>query len=199
VVGATTIGLEPGPVSRLLPNVGCRIVDDAGRDVPRGEVGEVLLTGEMVSSGYWNDGVIMPLSTDGWYHTGDLMRRGEGDELWFVARKKELIIVGGANVAPAEVEAVLRNHRAVADVAVVGLPCPVMGQRIAAVIALTPGTHKAALDDIRRFASAELADYKTPERWLIVDAVPRNRLSKIDRPAAAALFESEAASLQAAS
>jgi acyl-CoA synthetase (AMP-forming)/AMP-acid ligase II len=102
-------------------------------------------------------------------------------------------------VAPAEVEAVLRNHRAVADVAVVGLPCPVMGQRIAAVIALTPGTHKAALDEIRRFASAELADYKTPERWLIVDAVPRNRLSKIDRPAAAALFESEAASLQAAS
>jgi long-chain acyl-CoA synthetase len=190
VVGATTFGLEPGPVSRLLPSVRARIVDDAGDDVLYGQGGELWVKGDIVSPGYWRDGAIVPLAPDGWYHTGDLMRRGEGDDLWFIGRKKELIIIGGANVAPVEVETVLCNHPAVADAAVVGLPCPVMGQRVAAVIALAPAAGKTALDQVRRFAATQLADYKTPERWLIVDAVPRNRLSKIDRPSAAALFES---------
>jgi acyl-CoA synthetase (AMP-forming)/AMP-acid ligase II len=200
VVGATTFGLEPGPVSRLLPTVQIRIVDDAGSDVPRGQGGEVWLKGDMISPGYWREEEIVPLSPGGWYQTGDLMRQGEGDDLWFIGRKKELIIIGGANVAPVEVETVLCNHPAVADVAVVGLPCPVLGQRIGAVIALAPAAGKTALDEIRRYASSELADYKVPERWLVVDAVPRNRLSKIDRRSAAALFESaDAEPMQAAS
>jgi long-chain acyl-CoA synthetase len=199
VIGATTFGLVTGPVSRLVPGVQYRIVDDGGNDVPEGVAGEVLFKGEVVSPGYWREDGVIPLAEDGWYHTGDLMRRGDGDDIWFVGRKKELIIIGGANVAPVEVETVLRNHRSVADVAVVGLPCPVLGQRIGAVIAVTPDAGALALENIRRFAASELADYKTPERWLIVDAVPRNRLSKIDRRAAAALFEAEEVPLEAVS
>jgi len=199
VVGATTFGLEPGPVSRLLPSVDIRIVDDAGDDVPDGQGGELWVKGDMVSAGYWREGAIVPLSLGGWYHTGDLMRRGEGDDLWFIGRKKELIITGGANVAPVEVETVLCNHHAVADAAVFGLPCPTMGQRVAAVIALVPSAEKTLLDEIRSFALAELADYKVPERWLIVGAIPRNTLGKIDRRAAAALIERADEELQFAS
>src|SRR5262249_738385 len=122
VIGATTFGLEPGPVSRLQPGVQCRIVNEGANDVPHGAAVEPLIKAAMGSPGYWREDGLTPLAADGWYHTGDIMRRGEGDDLWFIGRKKELIIVGGANVAPVEVETVLRQHRAVADVAVVGLP-----------------------------------------------------------------------------
>jgi len=196
--GATTHGLEPGPVARMLPTVKLRIVDDTGADVPRGTIGEVLLQGAIVSPGYWHDGIDGPLPQNNWYATGDLMRQGEGDEVWFAGRKKELIIRGGSNISPVEVETVLRKHPAIADAAVVGLACPVMGQRVGAVIALAEMAAPSALGDIRDFLATRLADYKTPEHWMVVDAVPRNNLDKIDRRSAAALFERQAG-LKAAS
>jgi long-chain acyl-CoA synthetase len=194
VVGALTEGLRPGPVSRIAPGAQIRLVDDEGRDVPRGEVGEFLVRGPNVTVGYWaGPDRIDDATCDGWYRSGDLMRRGDGDELWFVGRKKDIIIRGGSNISPLEVERVLLSHPLVRDAAVFGVPDPVLGQRVAAIVQLSGGVSDGALGDILRDTRQKLADYKAPERLLAVDAVPRNSLGKVDRSAAAmAMLESAA-------
>jgi acyl-CoA synthetase (AMP-forming)/AMP-acid ligase II len=121
-VGTLTYGLRPGPVSRIVPGSEIRLVDANGNQVPRGEAGELLVRGPNVTVGYWRaPGQIDDATEDGWLHTGDLMKWAGGDELWFVGRKKELIVRGGSNVSPVEVERVLRAHPAVRDVAVAGV------------------------------------------------------------------------------
>jgi long-chain acyl-CoA synthetase len=147
-----------------------------------------------VTVGYWvGPDRIDDATRDGWYHSGDLMRQGEGDELWFVGRKKDIIIRGGSNIAPAEVEQVLLSHPLVRDAAVFGIPDPVLGQRVAAIVQLSSGAgggvrlgSMVALGEIMKDAKRQLADYKAPERLWAVDAVPRNPLGKVDRRAAAA-------------
>ena len=187
VVGALREGLQPGPVTRIAPGAQIRLVDDEGRDVPRGEVGEFLVRGPYVTVGYWVAPDRMDDATrDGWYHSGDLMRQGEGDELWFVGRKKDIIIRGGSNISPVEVERVLLSHPLVREAVVFGIPDPVLGQRVAAVVQLSSGVGDAALGDILKDTRQQLADYKVPERLWVVDAVPRNPLGKVDRRAAAA-------------
>jgi long-chain acyl-CoA synthetase len=114
------------------------------------------------------------------------MRQGEGDELWFVGRKKDIIIRGGSNISPVEVERVLMSHPLVRDAAVFGMPDPVLGQRVAAVVQLSSDAGDAAFADILRDTRKQLADYKAPERLWAVDRVPRNSLGKVDRRAAAA-------------
>ena len=114
------------------------------------------------------------------------MRQGEGDELWFVGRKKDLIIRGGSNISPVEVERVLLSHPLVREAVVFGIPDPVLGQRVAAVVQLSSGAGNAALGDILKNTRRQLADYKAPERLWVVDAVPRGPLGKVDRRAAAA-------------
>jgi len=139
-----------------------------------------------VTVGYWvGPDRVDDVTPDGWYHSGDLMWRGEGDELWFVGRKKDIIIRGGSNISPVEVERVLLSHPLVRDAAVFGIPDPVLGQRVAAVVRLSKGAGDAALGDILRDSRQQLADYKAPERLWSVDRVPRNALGKVDRRAAA--------------
>jgi acyl-CoA synthetase (AMP-forming)/AMP-acid ligase II len=181
-------GLQPGPVSRIAPGAQVRLVDDEGREAPRGEVGEFLVRGQCVTVGYWvGPDRIEDATRDGWYLSGDLMRQGEGDELWFVGRKKDIIIRGGSNISPADVERVLLSHPLVQDAAVFGVPDPVLGQRVAAVVQLSSGAGNPALGAILKDTKLQLADYKAPERLWAVDAVPRNPLGKVDRrPAAAA-------------
>ncbi len=197
VVGSNSHGLQPGPVTRIAPGAEIRLVDDEGVDVPRGEVGEFLVRGPYVTVGYWvGPGRIDAATRDGWYHSGDLMRQGEGDELWFVGRKQDIIIRGGSNISPVEVERVLLSHPLVHDAAVFGVPDLVLGQRVAAVVQLSSGLCDAAqlssglcdaaLGDILHDTKQRLADYKTPEWLLAVDAVPRNPIGKVDRRAAAA-------------
>jgi long-chain acyl-CoA synthetase len=187
VVGALREGLQPGPVTRIAPGAQIRLVDDEGSDVPRGEVGEFLVRGPYVTVGYWvGPDRIDDATRDGWYHSGDLMRQGEGDELWFVGRKKDLIIRGGSNISPVEVERVLLSHPLVRDAAVFGVPDPVLGQRVAAVVQLSSGSGNGALGAILNDIRRQLADYKAPERLWAVDAVPRGPLGKLDRRAAAA-------------
>jgi long-chain acyl-CoA synthetase len=187
VVGALTDGLQPGPVTQIAPGAQIRLVDDEGRNVPRGEVGEFLVRGPYVTVGYWVEpGRIDDATRDGWYHSGDLMRQGEGDELWFVGRKKDIIIRGGSNISPLEVERVLLSHPLVRDAAVFGMPDPVLGQRVAAVVQLSSGAGSAALGAILKDARRQLANYKAPEWLWAVDAVPRNPLGKVDRRAVAA-------------
>ena len=90
--------------------------------MPHGEVGELLVRGPSVTVGYWSGPGQISVPSDGWFHTGDLMREGEQSELWFVSRKKDLIIRGGSNISPIEVEGVLMAHPAVRDAAVIGIP-----------------------------------------------------------------------------
>jgi long-chain acyl-CoA synthetase len=187
VVGALREGLQPGPVTRIAPGAQIRLVDDEGRDVPRGEVGELLVRGPYVTVGYWvAPDRIDDATRDGWYHSGDLMRQGEGDELWFVGRKKDLIIRGGSNISPVEVERVLLSHPLVREAVVFGIPDPVLGRRVAAVVQLSSGAGNAALGAILKDTKRQLADYKAPERLWAVDAAPRCPLGKVDRRAAAA-------------
>lgn len=187
--GSLTYGAEPGPVSRIARGAQFRLVDDEGVDVPRGEVGELLISGPNLTVGYWaGPGRVDGVAPDGWFRTGDLMRQGEGDDIWFVARKKNLIIRGGSNISPLEVERVLLEHPAVHDAAVVGIPDTALGQRVAAVVQLRRGTPRAVLDDILVRTKAQLADYKVPERLRAVDSIPRNAIGKVDRISLAAML-----------
>jgi long-chain acyl-CoA synthetase len=177
--GTFTFGLQPGPVSRPAPGTQFRLVGDQGAAVPRGAVGELLVRGPSVTVGYWSEPGQIDAPSDGWFHTGDLMQEGDDDELWFVSRKKDLIIRGGSNISPIEVERALTAHPAVRDAAVVGIPDEVLGQRVIGFVKLADDV--ATLDDILADAKARLADYKVPEWLEVVDEIPRNALGKIDR------------------
>jgi len=181
-----TYGLQPGTVSRRIPGVEVRLADDQDRAVAPGEVGELLVRGPNVTVGYWlGPDRVEEATTNGWFNTGDLMRQGAGDDLWFVGRMKDLIIRGGSNISPVEVERVLLGHPLVSDAAVFGVPDPVLGQRVAAMVRVAGAVDEAAIAGILTDTRGQLADYKAPEWLLTVDAVPRNPLGKIDRQALA--------------
>jgi acyl-CoA synthetase (AMP-forming)/AMP-acid ligase II len=185
VVGQLTFGLQHGPVVRITADAQIRLVDENGADVAHGEIGELLIRGKNVFVGYWND----PAATaqclkNGWYHTGDLMRRADEDELWFVARKKDIIISGGANISPVEIEeALMASHPAVEEAGVVGKPDLVLGQRVFGFIKLTPGAKDGVVAEILERLAGRLAPYKVPEGLRVINALPRNALGKVDRRA----------------
>ena len=180
---AFSYGLVPGPVSRIVPGVQFRLVDHDGADVPCGETGELLLRGPNITVGYWaGPGQIADPLNNGWFHTGDLMQQGEGEDLWFVGRKKDLIIRGGTNISPVEVEQVLATaHPEVQGAAVAGLPDAVLGERVVGFVELANGGKRLVLEEILATARSRLADYKVPEILMIIDAIPRNALGKVDR------------------
>jgi len=183
VIGSLTFGLQHGPVARIVKGARIRLIDENGADVADGEAGELLVRGVNVFAGYWND----PQATEeslkgGWYHTGDLMRRGEGDDLWFVSRKKDIIIRGGTNISPVEVEqALVAAHPGVEQAAVVGIPDAVLGQRVFGFVTLAKGMRDTIVSEILGNVATRLASYKIPEGLRIVDELPRNALSKVDR------------------
>ena len=180
--GSLTYGLQPGPVSRIVPGAHIRLVDDNQMPVARGEVGELVVRGPHVTIGYWaGPGQIKDAPKEGWFSTGDLMRQDGKGDLWFVARKKQLIVRAGSKISPVEIERVLMAHPAVHDAAVVGVPDPDLGQRIAGVVQLADSAQSVDLNEILAFATERLADYKVPETLGIVDKIPRNTLGKIDR------------------
>jgi acyl-CoA synthetase (AMP-forming)/AMP-acid ligase II len=182
-VGSLTFGLQRGPVARIVKGARIRLIDKNGADVADGEAGELLIRGANVFDSYWND----PDATEkslkaGWYHTGDLMRRGAGDELWFVSRKKDIIIRGGTNISPAEVEeALVACHPAVEEAAVVGVPDAVLGQRVFGFVKLVNRMKDTIVSEILRSVATRLASYKVPETLEMLDELPRNALSKVDR------------------
>ena len=183
VFGQLTFGLQPGPVVRITEEAQVRLVDENGGDVAQGEVGELLIGGAGVFAGYWNDpaATVQSLSA-GWYHTGDMMQRGEGNELRFVSRKKDIIIRGGTNISPIEVEeALVACHPAVQEAAVVGKPDPVLGQRVFGFVRLATGAKEGVTAEILQNVAQRLASYKVPEALCVLDTLPRNQLSKVDR------------------
>ena len=184
-MGACIYGLRSGSVFRSTPSTRIRLVDDHDQPVPRGEPGEMLVNSPALALGYWMEaGRIDPTVIDGWYRTGDMVRQGEtDDEYVFVSRKKHLIVRGGTKIAPVEIEQVLAAHPMVRDAAVIGVPCSVLGQRLAGFVKLKDGVRATVLQDILAAAAEQLAGYKVPERLTIVPEIPRNGSGKIDRNA----------------
>jgi long-chain acyl-CoA synthetase len=174
---------KPGSIGTPIAGVEMRLVDDDGRDVGRGDVGEIAIRGENVMKGYWG----RPEETakaipDGWFRTGDLARQDIDGYYFIVDRKKELIIRGGYNVYPREIEEALYEHPAVAEVACVGVPHPDLGEEVAAAVALKPGA-SADPDELREWAKARVAAYKYPRHVWLVDALPKGPTGKILRRA----------------
>ena len=157
-----------------------RIADADGDSLAPGEVGEILYRGPNVMKGYWNrpEATAEAIDEDGWFHTGDAGYLDEDGFLFISDRVKDMVISGGENVYPAEVEGVLYEHPAVAEVAVIGLPDEKWGEAVSAVVALNEGA-ELTLDELRDFADGKLARYKLPLQLHIVDALPRNPAGKV--------------------
>jgi long-chain acyl-CoA synthetase len=172
---------KPGSIGTPIEGVYMRLVDDDGYTVPDGEAGEIAIRGHNVMKGYWGK----PEATaqaipDGWFRTGDMARADEDGYYYIVDRKKDLIIRGGYNVYPREIEEVMHEHPAVAEVAVVGIPHPELGEEIGAAVALRPGV-TATGDELRAFVRERVAAYKYPRHVWLVDALPKGPTGKILR------------------
>jgi long-chain acyl-CoA synthetase len=156
-----------------------RLVDDDFADVPEGQVGEIAVKGHNVMKGYWNSAEATDSAMhDGWFRTGDLARRDDDGYYFIVDRKKDLIIRGGFNVYPREIEEVLYEHPAVAAAAVVGVPHPLQGEEVAAAVQLLPGA-TVTPEQLREFAKERVAAFKYPRHVWLVDALPMGPTGKI--------------------
>lgn len=179
-----TVDPEPrlGSAGKLVPRARLRIVDAEGRDVADGQVGEGLSTGPGVMLGYWRDPeqTDQALTPDGWYRTKDLLRVDDEGYVYVVGRLSDVIIRGGINISPSEVERVLREHPHVVDVSVVGLNDEVYGERVVAVVVGRPGFDLAGLQN---HAKAHLTAYKLPGEYVVVDQLPVTTTGKVDRRA----------------
>ncbi|AOL34357.1 class I adenylate-forming enzyme family protein [Geobacillus thermoleovorans] len=155
------------------------LVDENGQEVAPGEVGEIVLRGESIMKGYYKDEEkTNEVIKDGWLYTGDLARRDEDGYIWIVDRKKDVIISGGVNIYPKEVEDVLRTHPAIADVAVIGVPHPEWGETAKAFVVLSQPLEPLA-EECKRFLSDKLADYKIPRLYEAIAELPRNATGKV--------------------
>jgi acyl-CoA synthetase (AMP-forming)/AMP-acid ligase II len=168
-------------VGQASPMTTVAVMDAAGRILPAGEAGEVVVRGDLVMSGYWNQ----PDKTretliDGWLHTGDLGVLDADGFLFLKGRLKELIITGGFNVYPGDVEPVLGEHPAVADVAIFGVPDAKWGEAVHAAVQVRPG-HAADEAALIAFAKERLGSVKAPKRIVFLDALPRNAYGKLQR------------------
>ncbi|MFE1907017.1 long-chain fatty acid--CoA ligase [Streptomyces gardneri] len=170
---------KPGSIGTPIDGVQVRLLDDEGKDVSDGGVGEIAVQGPNVMAGYWNRPEADAAAfTDGWFRTGDLARRDEDGFYFIVDRKKDLVIRGGYNVYPREIEEVFYEHPAVAEAAVVGVPHEVHGEEVAAVVTLRPGA-EATADELREFVKARVAPYKYPRIVQLVPGLPKGPTGKI--------------------
>jgi long-chain acyl-CoA synthetase len=171
--------IRPGSVGRPLPGIEVRIVGSAGDPVVDGTIGEIVFRGPTLMSGYWNDpGATADAVRDGWFHTGDLGRLDSDGVLWIVDRKKDLVIRGGYNVYPREIEDALYEHPRVREAAVVGIPDLRLGEEVAAVISVTPGP-SIDLQELRDWLGLKLSQYKVPRLYAVVDELPKGATGKI--------------------
>jgi long-chain acyl-CoA synthetase len=176
-------GRRLGSVGRVIPGYEVRIVDDQDRDVPAGEPGEIICRARGVMRGYWKSpDVTAETLRDGWLHTGDIGRFDEDGFLYILDRKKDLIIRGGFNVFPRDVEDALLEHPAVGSAAVVGRPDPRLGEEVVAFVALRPGT-SATEDELVEFAKEHVGRHKYPREVHILESVPLTAVGKVDRKA----------------
>jgi acyl-CoA synthetase (AMP-forming)/AMP-acid ligase II len=168
-----------GSVGKPMPPLQIRIVDEEGRDLGPGEVGEAWMRMPGREREYYRDAEATSSTwSEGWLRTGDFAKLDEDGYLYIVGRKKDVIIRGGNNIHAADVEGVLQEHPAVLEAAVVGVPHQVLGEDVAAVVVLSAGS-RADPDELREYCATRLADYKVPRRLEIADSLPRNATGKV--------------------
>jgi acyl-CoA synthetase (AMP-forming)/AMP-acid ligase II len=182
----TLIGDDPervvGLVGKPVPEVPLRILDEEERDVPAGTAGEIANIGPSVTVGYYNNPGAneRAFTRDGWFKTGDLGVLDADGYLKIVGRKKEMIIRGGANIYPREIEEVLFQHPAVLDCAVIGLPHPRVGETVVACIVPREGA-SIGFEEMIAFLAPQIAKYKLPEQLEIIEALPRTPTGKVQK------------------
>ena len=164
----------------VLPLSDVRLVDAQNNPVAPGQRGEICVRGPQVMAGYWHnrEATDAVIDAGGWFHTGDIGQADQDGYVYVVDRLKDMVITGGENVYPAEVEAVLYHHPAIAEVAVLGTPHEQWGEAVTAVVALNPDA-ALTLEELSAFARDKLAGYKIPLRLEFVDALPRNPAGKV--------------------
>jgi len=169
-------------VGRTQPRLESKVVDTEGNTVPRGEIGELCTRGYSVMLGYWNNpkATAESIDVDGWMHTGDLAMMDEHGYVCIVGRSKDMIIRGGENIYPRELEEFFFTHPAVADVQVIGVPCSKYGEEIVAWVRLHPG-HTASEEALREWARARIAHFKVPRYFRFVDAFPMTVTGKVQK------------------
>jgi len=170
---------KPGSIGFAIEGVEMAVVDESGDEVPTGEMGEIVIRGQNIMRGYWNQ----PEATaeairDGWFHSGDLARRDSDGYFYIVDRIKDMILRGGLNVYPREVEEVLYEHPAIAEAAVVGVPHDTLGEEVAAFVVLAPDK-SADPAEISQFVKDRLAGYKYPRQVTVVQSLPKTASGKI--------------------
>ncbi|QQE81944.1 fatty acid CoA ligase family protein [Pseudomonas putida] len=169
-------------VGRTQPRLESKVIDADGNTVPRGDIGELCTRGYNVMLGYWNNPEATAESIDGegWMHTGDLAVMDEQGYVRIVGRSKDMIIRGGENIYPRELEEFFFTHPAVADVQVIGVPCSKYGEEIVAWVRLHPG-HQVASDELREWARARIAHFKVPRYFRFVDEFPMTVTGKVQK------------------
>jgi acyl-CoA synthetase (AMP-forming)/AMP-acid ligase II len=178
-----------GAAGRATKLANVRVVDDALEDVPAGQVGEIVVRGDQVTRGYWrNPEATAEAWAGGWFHTGDLATVDDAGYVSVVDRKKDMVVTGGENVYPREVEDVLAGLPGVVDAAVIGLPDPEWGEAVTAVV-VAEGAMEA--DDVRLGCRSFLAGYKVPRQVLFTDALPRNASGKVLKRELRALYSAK--------
>jgi long-chain acyl-CoA synthetase len=171
---------KPGSIGTPIAGVELRAVDDTRTEVAQGDVGEIAIRGHNVMKGYWRrpEATAEAIDADGWFYTGDMGRVDE-DGCWFIVdRKKELIIRGGYNVYPREIEEVLYEHPAVLEAAVVGVPHAELGEEVGAAVALRGGA-AVGERELRDYVKSQVAAYKYPRHLWFVDELPKGPTGKI--------------------
>ena len=175
---------KAGSVGLPTPCTEYRLVDEQGVDVPQGEVGELILKGAGIAKGYWEDAVSTEKAfRNGWLYTGDMAKADDEGYLWFMDRKKDIIIRGGENIYSVEVENVLYAFPKILEAAVVGVPDQIFGEQVKAFVVLKEGEETTA-EAVRKFCEENLADYKVPKYIQFIDEpLPRNPGGKVKKEA----------------
>ncbi|MGO9035746.1 long-chain-fatty-acid--CoA ligase [Mycobacterium sp.] len=173
---------KAGSIGTPIEGVEMRVVDLDGVEVPQGEVGEIQIRGHNVMKGYWNlpEATKAAITADGWLNTGDIGRVDEDGHFYIVDRAKDMIIRGGYNVYPREIEEVLHEHPAVAEAAVIGIPHESLGEEVAAAVALKKGA-AVTPDELREYVKARVAAYKYPRLVWLIDELPKGPTGKVQK------------------
>jgi long-chain acyl-CoA synthetase len=170
---------KPGSIGTPIDGVEMQVVDDDGKPVDQGEVGEIVIRGHNVMKGYWNRQDATDESIrDGWFYSGDMATVDEDGYFFIVDRKKDMIIRGGYNVYPREIEEVLYEHPSVREAAVLGIPHDEYGEEVGAAVALKEGEEVSA-EELRDYVKEQVAAYKYPRRVWFVDDLPKGPTGKI--------------------
>ena len=169
-------------IGKSMSDVEMKIVDEDGRELPPGQVGEIVARGPRVMTGYWKDEekTQKTIDKEGWVHTGDMSYRDEDGYFYLTGRATDMIIRGGENISPEEVEVVLRSHPKIEEAAVIGVPDEEWGEQPKAIVVLKQG-ETATAEEITEYCRERMASYKRPRSVVFVDKLPRNPMGKVLR------------------